>query len=239
MGNSQNKSKLDESFTIIAHRGSSKKYPENSLQSLKQAVKDNIKYIEIDVIVTFDNRIILQHDIIKNNTDYLASDAQYNNELLLETVFKELPKDITYVIDLKDPRPKSNLVNEVLKICNQFKCINRCIFASFNIFHLVDLNNYEIETGHKLNKAFSTGNLEIDFFKDKILTYGLTHLILYKFQITPKVITFIKNNHNIKIFVYTCNTKELFNYCLRCGVDGLFSDNPEKFIRKINYFDNK
>ncbi len=239
MGNFQNKSQLDESFTIIAHRGSSKKYPENSLRSLKQAINDGIKYIEIDVTITLDNRVILQHDVIKNNTDYLISDSQYNNELLLETVFKELPKNITYIIDLKDPRPKSNLVSKVLNICYQYKCIDRCIFASFNIFHLIDLNNFEIDTKLKLKKAYTTANLEKDFFRSKIITYRLTHLILYKFQITPELISYIKKNHNIQIFVYTCNTKNLFNYCLRCGVDGLFSDNPEKFIRKDNYFDNK
>jgi glycerophosphoryl diester phosphodiesterase len=239
MGNIQNKDKQQDKqvLKIIAHRGSSKNLPDNSLQSLNQSVKDGIKDIEIDVLITLDNRIILQHDIIRNFTDYLSCDVEYNNELLLETVFNELPKDINYVIDLKDPRPYSNLVPEVLKLCNQYHNIDKCIFASFNTFHLLELSKYELDTGCKLKKAYSTGNLDLDFYKEKIMMFKLSHLILYKFQVTPEVINFIKKDFpDIKIFVYTCNTKGLFNYCLRCKVDGLFSDNPEKFIKRQNYY---
>jgi glycerophosphoryl diester phosphodiesterase len=240
MGNIQDKDIIEEkksSLKIIAHRGSSKYFEDNSLDSLKQAIKEGIKDIEIDVVITLDNQIILNHDIIKDHMDNLISEKEYNNELLLTTVFSELPKDINYIIDLKDPRPNSNLVVELLKICNQFHNINNCIFSSFNMFHLLELCKYELETGHILKKGYATNNLDLDFYKEKIIMFKLSHLILYKFQITPDIISLIKkNNPNIKIFVYTCNTKNLFNYCLRCNVDGLFSDNPNKFIRRQNYY---
>jgi glycerophosphoryl diester phosphodiesterase len=210
---------------IIAHRGLSQKYKENTLESLNGAIKNNIFDIEIDLMITKDYKVILQHNIIKEDSEYLTINRNYNNsDLLLETVFEKLPNNINWVLDLKDPRPSSYLVEEVLKICEKYDCINRCIFASFNLFHLLDLNIYESKTGKILKKAYSTSNLDIDFFKSKIIQYNLTHLIFDKNQISYDVIQHIKKKSQIHIYVYTINTINWYNLCLRCGIDGIFSD---------------
>ncbi len=218
-----------ENLTVIAHRGSNEKYPENSLEAFKQAINEGINYIEMDITITEDNKIILQHDIITENSEDLITNFKYTSQLLLETVLKELPKNINIILDLKDPRINSNLIDEVLLLCLIYKCIDRCIFASFNLFHLMKINNFEKKYNLELNKAYSTANIDIDYFESKIRMYNLTHLILYKFQITPELINNIKSKFNIKIYVYTCNTYNIYNYCLKCKVDGIFSDFPYKF----------
>jgi glycerophosphoryl diester phosphodiesterase len=47
---------------ITAHRGSSKKAPENTLSAIRQAIEDGADYAEIDVQETADGTIVLLHD---------------------------------------------------------------------------------------------------------------------------------------------------------------------------------
>lgn len=53
---------LDGSVQITAHRGSSRKAPENSLSAVRQAAIDGADYAEIDVQTTRDGRVVLWHD---------------------------------------------------------------------------------------------------------------------------------------------------------------------------------
>lgn len=47
---------------IIAHRGSPKAAPENTLASFRQAARDGAKWVEFDVVLTADGRPVIFHD---------------------------------------------------------------------------------------------------------------------------------------------------------------------------------
>ena len=47
---------------IIAHRGDSGHYPENTILAFEQAIKNGADWIELDVITTKDNAVIVSHD---------------------------------------------------------------------------------------------------------------------------------------------------------------------------------
>ncbi|MEP7258444.1 MAG: glycerophosphodiester phosphodiesterase family protein, partial [Flavitalea sp.] len=49
-------------FVVIAHRGNHEHAPENTLASVKDAVKAGADYIEIDLRTTKDGRLVLHHD---------------------------------------------------------------------------------------------------------------------------------------------------------------------------------
>ncbi|HSH48678.1 MAG TPA: glycerophosphodiester phosphodiesterase family protein [Halomonas sp.] len=57
-----NSFELRDDVTIIAHRGSSQSAPENTLAAVKQAVADGADYVEIDVRLSADDRLVLYHD---------------------------------------------------------------------------------------------------------------------------------------------------------------------------------
>lgn len=55
---------IDEDFTKGAHRGSSVKYMENTLEAIKDAVQDDqYEFIEFDVQFTKDKKIVVFHDL--------------------------------------------------------------------------------------------------------------------------------------------------------------------------------
>ncbi|WP_163574658.1 glycerophosphodiester phosphodiesterase family protein [Halomonas faecis] len=57
-----NSFELHDDVTIIAHRGSSKAAPENTLAAMNRAIDDEADSVEIDVRLTADDEVVLYHD---------------------------------------------------------------------------------------------------------------------------------------------------------------------------------
>lgn len=54
--------RLEESVQVLAHRGSSKAAPENSMSAFRQAIADGADWIELDVQETADGEVVVFHD---------------------------------------------------------------------------------------------------------------------------------------------------------------------------------
>lgn len=57
---------------VIAHRGASADYPENTLAAFDQAVRQGATSIETDVIATADHHLVLRHDVDLTETTTAA-----------------------------------------------------------------------------------------------------------------------------------------------------------------------
>lgn len=77
----------DDRFLAIAHRGASEYRPENSLPAFRLAEEMNADYIELDVQMTKDGRLVVIHD---EDLDRLADDPEKVEDLTLEEM-KEIP----------------------------------------------------------------------------------------------------------------------------------------------------
>ncbi len=53
---------LRDDITIVAHRGAAGKAPENTLTSVRQAIRDGADWVEIDVQESADNHVVVIHD---------------------------------------------------------------------------------------------------------------------------------------------------------------------------------
>ncbi len=61
---------LDPIPRVVAHRGDSHNYPENTLEAFTSAVRMGIDVIETDVHITRDNHVVIWHDpTLERNTD--------------------------------------------------------------------------------------------------------------------------------------------------------------------------
>ena len=49
-------------LVVIAHRGNHIKVPENTLESVKAAIKSGADYVEIDLRTTKDGQLVIHHD---------------------------------------------------------------------------------------------------------------------------------------------------------------------------------
>ena len=54
--------RLEESVLVVAHRGSSKAAPENSMAAFEQAIADGADWVELDVQETADGEVVVFHD---------------------------------------------------------------------------------------------------------------------------------------------------------------------------------
>lgn len=63
---------------IIAHRGYSSLYPENTMRSFREAVATGADGIELDVQLSSDGELVIYHDYdISANTDHKGKISEY------------------------------------------------------------------------------------------------------------------------------------------------------------------
>lgn len=68
---------------LVAHRGNSDQYPENSLEAFQSAIDAGAKYLETDVQISKDNVVVLSHDAsLKKITGH--------DVLVAESFFKDI-----------------------------------------------------------------------------------------------------------------------------------------------------
>ena len=69
-----------EDFQIIAHRGFSLDYPENTLLAYKAALNASVDMLEIDVHLTKDHQLVVIHD---DKIDRTSNGSGYVKDLSL------------------------------------------------------------------------------------------------------------------------------------------------------------
>lgn len=72
-------------FVVIAHRGNHVKVPENTVASVKEAIKSGADYVEIDLRTTSDGFLVLSHDA---NVDRLTNGKGNVKDLKLDDIKK-------------------------------------------------------------------------------------------------------------------------------------------------------
>jgi glycerophosphoryl diester phosphodiesterase len=124
---------------IIAHRGSSGEYPENTLAAFRDAVSSQADIIEMDLQLSADEQVVVFHDELvdrifqeqkgKKIRDYslhelkqkeigLWFDLKFKGLRIptLMEVFESLPQDVSLILELKSSEAK--LIEAVLEILN-------------------------------------------------------------------------------------------------------------------------
>lgn len=216
---------------IVAHRGDSKEHGDNTLHSYRQASLLAVDAIEMDVCVTRDKVLVMAHNAVDKTTGVAVHCRDCTpDDLKLAEVFVEFsPCTFSYLLDIKDPRGSSEICRLIFNLCLEHSCLERCVFGSFNEAHLKNMCVIEKSNGCTLKKAYITSNLHEDMFASKIDAFGLTHIVMYKYQANREVVNFCSSN-GVKVYLYTCNTDGLALYARSLGCHGIITDVPAKFI---------
>jgi glycerophosphoryl diester phosphodiesterase len=143
-------------FWVIAHRGFSGRYPENTMASFEAAAKLPIEALELDVHSTRDGRIVVIHDpmldrttdqtgrVFDQNWDSLRHadagflfDPDKNDSFpfrgkgigvpLLEDVFKAFPQ-MKFVVEIKQTLPA--IEEPIYRLIKKYRVEDRIIIAS-------------------------------------------------------------------------------------------------------------
>lgn len=237
---------------IIAHRGLSGFYPENTMLAFKKCLNLNIYGIELDVQKTKDNHLVVIHDEkvdrTFNGTGYIKDmtlnelqslnsnfrDYENNKDCKIPTLKEVLtlfkPTDFIINIELKNNKIKyKNLEEDVINLVKELKMERRVIISSFRMKSLNKL------------KALCPKITRSYLISEKFYKHRLKNMIFYKAiknkstYLSPNYIIadkkFINKCHrrDIKILCYTVNTIEEYEKLLKLKVDGIFTDFPNIF----------
>lgn len=218
---------------IMAHRGSTKKSAENTLESINEAIENGAEFAEIDVVLTKDNVVVLSHDHnLKRLTgkkvniedlnfeelkNYKIIDSKNSNEydfVDLKTVIEKTAGKIKLNIELKPFKNNDKkLAEEVAKIVKELPY--DVIVSSLSPKVLKDFKDIEPNISTGLILAFSYGN----FYNVKFVDF----FCIEKDIVTNEMIRKIQKNGK-RVYIWTTNTHDDIVKAYSSGADGIITD---------------
>jgi len=231
-------------FHNVAHRGFSAIAPENTLSAFEKAIEAGANMLEMDVMLTGDNHVIVFHDFrLGRTTDgsglvkklnfkhirsldagaWFAQKFQSEQVPTLDEVLELAKGRIKLNIEMKHRRRNgvAALVERCAKIVERHRMMEEVIFSSFNLEALRHLHyksphlRFAPLYRHNLNPT--PRSFALQYNAQGVV---LNHLFLNR--------TTVRQFHNlgIAVFVYTVNSPRRIERMIRMGVDGIVSDNP-------------
>jgi len=219
---------------IIGHRGACYYKPENTLPSFQHALKLKCKFIECDVRLSKDKKIVIIHDKdLERTTNGRGLVSKYTLKELkkfdagkgekiptLQEYIDLLKNKAIMVIELKKGK---GIVKEVFRIIKKNKVENKVLIVSFHWGYLRKIK--------KLNKNIKTGLLSVRSLllikRAKLCKADLIG-IYYKF-LNKNLIDKVHKN-KLKIFVYERVTENLskkkIKKLIKLRLNGIALNNP-------------
>ncbi|MGC8609515.1 MAG: glycerophosphodiester phosphodiesterase [Thermoplasmata archaeon] len=165
-------------YMVIGHRGYTEKYPENTVESFKDAFEKGCDAVEMDVHLTNDGYILVHHDFnIKRmtNVDLYIEESKYSEIKnvkirgkfkipLLENVFRLFP-DKKLFVELKTVTDDGKLIDNGLEEA-VYEMIKR--FDRFDNTWVISFNPISLQTMKGITTEISLG-LDYDMNSQKYI----------------------------------------------------------------------
>ncbi|MCR8969909.1 glycerophosphodiester phosphodiesterase [Facklamia sp. 7083-14-GEN3] len=238
---------------IIAHRGYSAKYPENTMLAFKEAAKFPIEGIELDVHLTKDQEVVIIHDesidrtstgsgYVKDMT--LTELRQYNYYAqfqhtqvssssdiqipLLREFFEWMqPLDIKVNIELKTNIFRYEGLNiKVLELIREFKLEDRVLISSFNHHSVRDF--MRLAGDSKIEYGFLTASGQLNPGK-YCKEHGVGHYHPAFVTLDPEDIEEC-HRQGVEINTYTVNEADHIQMMIDAGVDRIITNYVERAL---------
>ncbi|MDP3788152.1 MAG: glycerophosphodiester phosphodiesterase family protein [Candidatus Chromulinivorax sp.] len=235
-------SSMNYAMDIIGHRGACGYKPENTLSSFALAVEMGVDKIELDVYVCTTGELVVIHDDLVDRTTnghgmVINMSFEELRNLIVEDV-EQIPT-LQEVIELVDRRVP---INVELKGPNTAQPVAELLINYMengwmpNDFVASSFQHDQVDLFQKLCPEIETGVLfESDDFSDYIaiaLMHNAQSIGLSCDLVTENLlpVDLIDNAHDngLKVLMYTVNDRELADQLEAMGVDGIFSNYPDK-----------
>ncbi len=227
---------------IIAHRGFSGTYPENTMLSFEKAVENGADAIELDVHLSKDGEVMIIHDEALARTtgrdgfvfDYTRSELEKISAGKTKDDkfgFTPIPSLEEYLAMIKDTKLYTNIElktapvyypgieEKTLDLVRRFSLEDRILYSSFNwlsVLRMKDLDpNARIALLFDGLKLINMGTL---LGKMQVECYHPSLKIL-----DDGVVSDMKA-HGVKLNVWTVNDSEGMAKCIDWGIDGLITN---------------
>lgn len=245
----------------IAHRGASGYAPENTIPAFELALEMNADSIELDIQLTKDHIPVVIHDETVNRTTdgkgyvrnmtleqikRLDAGSWFNKAYpmfaretyagiavpTLDQVFETFGNNISYIIEIKEPETNPNIetiINDYITKYDleKFVSIHSFSGASLQRFHQInpDIPLYQLVWNDYTAVSVSAAYLE------HVKTYAAG--ISPNFQgITAAYVSQVKRA-GLKVMPYTVNYQLNMDKAYSWGVDGVYTNYPDRFLEVI------
>ncbi len=223
---------------IVAHRGYSGAYPENTLSAFAGAYACGAKTVEFDVRKTKDGELVIYHDEtlekVNGDEEYGISDYTYDELLQLDAgawydidfVSERIPTldqtlsllqstNMRIFCELKDIGDDPEFSAQVYEKCAQYGVLDRVVFLSFNYDYLTAIKAINPSQAIMFLASFGKSTLPVKYPAEY---YGVNMKTL-----TPKTVRAIHEAGG-KVYTYAPESKGQMLSLQRLGVDGVITD---------------
>lgn len=219
---------------IFAHRGVSGHHTDNSIPAFEHAVGMNLP-IEMDVQLSCDGIFYVYHDFyIKELGKFLPEATSDEIESILINgekipsfleVLKLLPDDILINVEIKKMGADSRVFTEELyAMMKRYHDIDNIIVSSFN--HDVLYSMRQLDENLKIGMLFDQVVRDFpDYISRSQIKPTSMHLGV---EVISKALCEQLHTIGYPVYIYTINTKEALNRVAIMGVDGVFTNYPER-----------
>jgi glycerophosphoryl diester phosphodiesterase len=234
---------------ILAHRGYSSLYPENTMLAFVEAETVGADGLELDVQMTKDGELVVIHDEKVNRTtdgkgfvkDFTAQelrklDAGHQNKSLskkekiplLEEVFEWLMgNSMVCNVEFKNGLfPYKGMEEKVIALVRHYRLESRIIFSSFNHYSVVHSTSLapEIESAPLLAEG-----LYMPWIYAKSIRSSGFHP---HYRAAPDQIINQAIDSGIAVRPYTVNKETEMERLIKVGCSAIITDDPLKGIKK-------
>lgn len=233
---------LNENISIIAHRGYTKNAVENSIQALEAAAKAGASYVELDILLTKDNKFVVMHDF---NLKRLAGINKKVQDMNFDEVvglpikqgkftstipsFEEFVKrakqlNINLLVELKphggEPDNYVDIFIEDMKkmgVDTKYKVMS----LDLNLMQELEEKAPQIDTGYVIPMQFGIfDQTNVDFFAIENFSYN-------------DVLNLQAKSQDKEILVWTINDAKLISKYLHKSISGIITDKPNIVLQEI------
>ena len=222
----------------FAHRGASKQAPANSKEAFALARKQGASCYELDVHLTRDGRLPVQHDYTVGNTEHRVQEFTWPQ---LQAFCAEngiacpaLLEDVLPVV-----RPELACLNVELKNDdNVYPGIEKALLdllhtCAADLLPKILFSSFDVSTLQRLRTLAAQANIGLltrAFDPEQARALNARSVHINQTRVTAQMVQAC-HAENRKVFVYTVNTLAAAQQLEQMGVDGIFTDVPELFLK--------
>lgn len=234
---------------IIAHRGASGDFPENTLQAFEQAIVQQCDGIELDVHYHPSGELVVIHNnyfaTTTNKRLNLAkaslAELESHHIPTLDQALKKISGRCLVNIEIKiSPQLNQNSGYFIKTLLTQLEYANSHYHFNWSLFIISSFNHLLLK---ELYQNHSNILLAALFSERPQSLNEVTQLPLVSINPAFSCLTieFVKAIHqyDLEAWVYTVNNSHDIHHCLNLGIDAIFTDYPDKSRHHCNYFNSK
>ena len=217
----------------VGHRGAMGYAPENILLSIRKAIELSADWVEVDVYLVDGQLIVIHDDTLERTTNGIGSIFDYSVEQLgqldagqgekiplLQEVIDLTSGKLGLNIEIKGDGVAEPLVELLLSLSENHR--KKILVSSFNMQELLAVYEGSVQ----LNLGVLVEDEVDDGFKwaHRLNAYSI------HFDIGNIVIEQVERAHDakLKVYVYTVNSHHAINDMRQMGIDGVFTNYPDR-----------